>query len=97
MANLTPLSNKVIVEVKTPEEKTKSGIVLPGTASKDRPQEGKVISVGPGKTLDNGNVAKMQVKKGDKIIFSKYSGTEVKLEEKEYLILSETDILAIVK
>jgi len=96
MANLKPLGDNVIVEVKAPEEKTKGGIVLPDTASKDKPQEGKIISVGPGKTLENGNTAKMQVKEGDKVIFSKYSGTEVKLDEKEYLILSENNILAIV-
>ncbi|MFA5479246.1 MAG: co-chaperone GroES [Candidatus Muiribacteriota bacterium] len=96
MSNLKPIGNRVVIEVKKPEEKTAGGIVLPDTASKDRPQEGNVIAVGPGKTADNGSVVAMQVKKGDKVLFSKYSGTEVKLDSKEYLILSENDILAII-
>jgi chaperonin GroES len=93
--NLKPLGNRVVVKVKKEEEKTKGGIVLPDTASKERPQEGEVLAVGPGKMLENGQRAEMQVKKGDKIIFSKYAGTEVKIDGEEYLILSESDILAI--
>eukprot|EP00831_Metopus_contortus_P007157 TRINITY_DN12737_c0_g2_i1.p1 TRINITY_DN12737_c0_g2~~TRINITY_DN12737_c0_g2_i1.p1 ORF type:complete len:505 (+),score=122.57 TRINITY_DN12737_c0_g2_i1:74-1588(+) len=96
MVKLRPLGNRVIVEVKKEEEKTKGGILLPDTASKDKPQEGKVVSVGAGKVLENGNIAPMQVKEGDKIIFSKYAGSDVKLEGSEYLILSETDILAVI-
>jgi chaperonin GroES len=96
MVKLRPLGNRVIVEVKKEEEKTKGGILLPDTASKDKPQEGKVVSVGAGKVLENGNIAPMQVKEGDKIIFSKYAGSDVKLEGNEYLILSETDILAVI-
>lgn len=76
------------------EEKTKGGIVLPDTA-KDKPQEGEVIAVGPGKVLDNGKKLEPEVKVGDRIIFSKYSGTEIKIDGEEYLILRESDILAV--
>lgn len=96
MAKLRPLGNRVIVEVRKEEEKTKGGILLPDTASKDKPQEGKVVCVGAGKVLENGNIAPMQVKEGDKIIFSKYAGSDVKIEDNEYLILAETDILAVI-
>jgi len=84
------------VAVKKEEEKTKGGILLPDTASKDKPQEGKVISVGAGKVLDNGNISPVQVKEGDNIIFSKYAGSDIKIEGNEYLILSENDILAVI-
>ena len=94
--NLKPLGDKVIVEVLSAEEKTKGGIILPDTA-KEKPQEAKVIAVGPGKTLDNGKVVAPEVKAGDIIIFGKYSGSEVKVEDKEYLIIDADDILAIVK
>ncbi|MFW5782140.1 MAG: co-chaperone GroES [Candidatus Muiribacteriaceae bacterium] len=97
MATLKPLGNRVIVEVKKEEEKTKGGLVLPDTASKDKPQEGVVVAVGPGKMMDNGNTIEVQVKQGDKIIFSKYSGTDIKLDEEEFLILTENDILAVVE
>ena len=93
---LKPLADRVIIEVLAKEEKTKSGIVLPDTA-KEKPQEGKVIAVGPGKVLDNGQKSPMDVKAGDKVIFSKYAGTEVKVDEKEYLIVSERDVLAIIE
>ncbi|MCK9223557.1 MAG: co-chaperone GroES [Candidatus Muirbacterium halophilum] len=96
MVKLRPLSNRVIVAVKKEEEKTKGGILLPDTASKDKPQEGKVISVGAGKVLDNGNISPVQVKEGDNIIFSKYAGSDIKIEGNEYLILSENDILAVI-
>lgn len=92
---LKPLADRVIIEVLAKEEKTKSGIVLPDTA-KEKPQEGKVVAVGPGKVLENGQKVAPEVKAGDKVIFSKYAGTEVKMEEKEYLILSERDVLAII-
>ncbi|MGM0608588.1 MAG: co-chaperone GroES [Candidatus Muiribacteriota bacterium] len=97
MSKLKPISNRVVVEVKEAEEKTSGGIVLPETAAKDKPQEGNVVAVGPGKMMDNGNLVELQVKEGDNIIFSKYAGTEIKLDSKEYLILSENDILAIVE
>ena len=93
---LKPLADRVIIEVLAKEEKTKSGIVLPDTA-KEKPQEGKIIAVGSGKILENGQKIPLDVKAGDKVIFSKYAGTEVKVDEKEYLILSERDILAIIE
>ena len=94
--NLKPLGDKVIVEVLSAEEKTKGGIILPDTA-KEKPQEAKVIAVGSGKTLENGKVIAPEVKAGDIVIFGKYSGSEVKVDDKEYLIIDADDILAIVK
>jgi chaperonin GroES len=92
---LQPLGDRVIVKPSEGEEKTKSGIVLPETA-KEKPQEGEVIAVGSGR-YEEGKRVPLEVKQGDKIIYSKYGGTEVKVEGEEYLILSERDILAIVK
>ncbi len=94
MSNLRPLGDKVVLQAVEREEMTRSGLVLPDTAQ-EKPQEGKVIAVGPGKLLDNGEHAAVELKEGDKVIFSKYAGTEFKLDEQEYLILSERDILAI--
>lgn len=94
--NLKPIGDKVIVEVLDAEERTKGGIVLPDTA-KEKPQQGKVIAVGNGKTLSNGKLIPPSVKPGDRIIFGKYSGNEVKVNENEYLIVNEDDILAVVK
>ena len=94
---LKPLANRVVVKPIKQEEKTKGGIYLPDTASKERPQEGEVIAVGPGKLLDNGERGSMEVKENDRIIFSKYAGTEVKIDDEEYLILSDSDILAIIE
>jgi len=88
------LEDRVVVKPNTEEERTKGGIVLPDTA-KERPQEGEVIAVGPGKLLENGQRAPMDVKPGDKVIFAKYGGTEVKIEGEEYIILRQSDILAI--
>ena len=93
---LKPLQDKVIVQKLEPEEKTSGGIVLPDTA-KEKPQEGKVIAVGPGAVDDNGQRKPIDVKEGDHVLFAKYSGTEVKINSEEYLILSERDILAVVK
>jgi chaperonin GroES len=92
--NLKPLGDRVVVKPEPEEIKTKSGIVLPDSA-KEKPSEGTVIAVGSGKILDNGQKVPMEVKIGDKIIYSKYGGTEVKIENEEYMILSEKDILAI--
>lgn len=92
---LRPLGDRVIVEPAAKEEKTASGIVLPDTA-KEKPQEGRVVAVGNGR-LEDGKRVPLDVKEGDKVIFSKYSGTEVKYDEKEYLILRESDILAIIE
>jgi chaperonin GroES len=94
--NLKPLGDKVIVEVLSAEDKTKGGIILPDNA-KEKPQEAKVIAVGSGKVLDNGKTVAPDVKTGDIIIFGKYSGSEVKVDGKEYLIIDADDILAIVK
>jgi chaperonin GroES len=92
---LRPLGDRIIIELVESEEKTASGIVLPDTA-KEKPQEGKVVAVGTGRVLDNGERVAVEVSVGDRIIFSKYSGTEVKYQGTEYLILRENDILAIV-
>ncbi len=92
--NLKPLADRVVVKVLEAEEKTASGIVLPDKA-KEKPQEGEVMAVGTGKVLDNGTKVEMEVKVGDKIIFSRYAGTEVKVKGKEYLILRQDDILAL--
>ena len=94
--NLKPLGEKVIVEILKAEDKTKGGIILPDTA-KEKPQEAKVIAVGSGKTLENGKVVAPDVKAGDIVIFGKYSGSEVKVDDREYLIIDADDILAIVK
>jgi len=91
-----PLSDRIVVEPIEKEETTASGIVLPETA-KEKPQEGKVVAVGPGRLLDNGERAPMEVKVDDRVIFAKYAGTEVKLDDKKLLILSEKDILAIIE
>ncbi len=93
---LKPLADRVVVKVFSEEEKTKGGIVLPDTA-KEKPQEGEVIAVGSGRRLDNGSVVPLEVKVGDRVIFAKYGGTEVKIDDEEYLILRESDILAIKK
>ena len=92
--NLKPLGDKVIVELLEARDKTKGGIILPDTA-KEKPQEGKVIAVGKGKTLPSGKVVTPHVKAGDKILFGKYSGSEVQVDGKDYLIMNEDDILAI--
>ena len=91
---IKPLGERVVIEVAESEMKTASGIVLPDTA-KEKPQEGTIVAVGTGKLLDNGERAKMEVKAGDKVLFSKYSGTEVKVDETKYLVVRESDILAI--
>jgi chaperonin GroES len=91
---LKPLGDRVVIRVLEQEEKTASGIFLPDTA-KEKPSQGEVVAVGPGKVQDNGSRVALDVKVGDKIIFSKYAGTEVKYEGTEYLIVSERDILAI--
>ncbi|BDG49015.1 MULTISPECIES: co-chaperone GroES [Parageobacillus] len=92
---LKPLGDRVVIEIVETEEKTASGIVLPDTA-KEKPQEGKVVAVGKGRVLDNGQRVAPEVEVGDRIIFSKYAGTEVKYDGKEYLILRESDILAVI-
>lgn len=93
---LKPLGDRVVIELVETEEKTASGIVLPDSA-KEKPQEGKVVAVGTGRVLDSGERVALEVAEGDRIIFSKYAGTEVKYQGNEYLILRDSDILAIVK
>lgn len=93
--SIKPLGDKIVVERLEAEEKTSGGIVLPDTA-KEKPKEGKVIAVGEGKLLENGKRAKFQVKKSDRILFSSYAGTEVMVDGKEYLVMSEEDVLAVV-
>ena len=92
---IKPLGDRVVIKVSEGEQKTASGIVLPDTA-KEKPQEGTVVAVGTGKLLDNGQRAALDVNEGDRIIFSKYAGTEIKFGGKDYLIVSERDILAII-
>jgi chaperonin GroES len=94
-SKLTPLGDRVVVRPKQKEEVTKSGIVLPGTAQ-EKPQEGEVISIGPGRVLDNGTRVAMELKVGQTVLYSKYAGTEFKVEDEELLILREPDVLAIV-
>ena len=93
---IKPLGDRVVIEVVAGDMKTASGIVLPDSA-KEKPQEGKVLAVGTGKVLDNGQRVALDVKVGDKVIFSKYAGPEVKAQGQDYLIVSERDILAIVE
>ncbi len=93
---IRPLQDRVIVKRVKEEEKTKGGIIIPDTA-KEKPIEGEVIAVGNGKTLDDGTLRKPEVKPGDRILFGKYSGTEVKIEGEEHLILREDDILGVIE
>jgi chaperonin GroES len=93
---IRPLADRVIVQRVEAESMTAGGIVLPDSA-KEKPQRGKVVSVGEGKILEDGSLGKMQVKKGDAVLFSSYAGTEVKMDGKEYLIMSESDIMAIIE
>ena len=96
MASIKPLRDKVVVERSEAEERTAGGIVLPDTA-KDKPRQGTVVAVGSGRILDNGDVRKLEVKKGDKVLFGGYAGSEVKLDGQELLILSENEILAVIE
>ena len=93
--NLKPLGERVVGEHVEQAEKSAGGVFLPDTA-KEKPQEGRVLAVGTGRTLDNGTKLPIDVKPGDRIIYSKYSGSEIKLDGKEYLIISEKDVLAVI-
>ena len=93
---IRPLADRVLVQRLEAETKTSGGIVLPDSA-KEKPQKGKIVNVGGGKTLDDGTLRKMQVKKGDMVLFTSYAGTEVKISDKEYLIMSESDIMAVIE
>jgi chaperonin GroES len=95
-AKVRPLGDKILLKRVEAESKTKSGIVLPETA-KEKPKRGTVIAVGDGKLLDSGERAKFQVKKGDEVIFASYAGTEIKIENEEYLVLGEDEVLAVIE
>ena len=94
--NIQPLGDRIVVEALEAKEKTKGGIVLPDTA-KEKPQEGKIVAVGKGRVSDDGKTVPLEVKVGNKVLYGKYSGTEVTIDDKEYLIIKEEDVLAIVK
>ncbi len=96
MAKLRPLGDKILVKRLEAETKTKSGIVLPDSA-KEKPKQGTIIAVGEGKRLEDGTRAPLNVKKGDKVLFTSYAGTEVKIDGEELMIMSEDDVLAIVE
>jgi len=93
---LKPLRDRIVAKALEAQEKTKSGIIVPDSA-KEKPQEAKVIAVGTGRLLDNGTVKSLEIKNGDRILYGKYSGTEISIEGQEYLILREDDVLAIVQ
>lgn len=95
--NLRPLGDRVVVKPLSQEEVTKSGIIMPATVDKERPERGEVIAIGPGKLLDNGTFAPVGVKVGDKIVFKKYSPDEVKIDKEDYLVISESDIMAVIE
>jgi chaperonin GroES len=94
-SKLKPLGDRVVVKPKPKRETTPGGLVLPDTAS-ERPQEGTVVAVGPGRLLDSGKRVEMEVKSGDAVLFAKYAGTEVKLDDDEYLVIRENELLAVV-
>jgi len=94
---ITPLSGYILIEPIKEEEKTKSGILLPETAEKEKPEQGKVVAVGKGKKTSSGKIISPEVKVGDKVLFTKYGPNEIKIDNKEYLIAKEEDILAIIE
>jgi len=94
--NIKPISDHILIEPISQEEKTKSGIFLPDTIEKEKPEQGKVVAVGPGKIQD-GKLIPLEIKEGDMVLFKKYGPDEIKVEEKEYLIAKEEDILAIIE
>lgn len=94
---IKPISDHILIEPIEEKEKTKGGILLPETAEKERPQKGKVIAVGPGRRTPSGKIIPLEVKVGDIVLFTKYGPTEIKVDDKEYLIAKEEDILAIIK
>ena len=95
--NIKPLSDHILIEVVKEEKKTKTGILLPETAEKEKPEQGKVVSVGPGRKTEEGKIVPMNVKTGDTVLFTKYGPNEVKINDKEYLIAREEDILCILE
>ncbi len=95
--NLQPLGGNIVVQAVEDDSVTASGVIIPSTASKEKPQKGKVIALGTGRILDNGTKVEFSVKVDDMVLFKKYSPDEVKLEDEDYLIMSEEDVLAIIK
>jgi len=95
--NIQPLADHVLIEPNKKEEKTESGILLPETVDKERPEQGKVVAVGPGRKTSTGKLIPMEVKVGQQVLFSKYGPNEIKINDKEYLIAKEENILAIIK
>jgi chaperonin GroES len=93
---IKPLGDRVVLQAEVKEETTRSGIVLPDTA-KEKPQEGRVVAAGPGRRLDSGELVPLDIKVGDRVLFAKYAGTEVKLDGAEYLIVREADVLAVME
>ena len=93
---ITPLNEKIVVERLEAEDKSAGGIIIPD-AAKEKPKQGKVLSVGEGKVLENGSRAQFQVQVGDRVLFSSYAGNEVTVDGKDYLVMSEDDVLAVVK
>lgn len=94
---IKPLSNHILIEPEIKEEKTESGILLPETAEKERPETGKVIAVGPGRKTSTGKIIPLDVKTGDRVVFTKYGPNEIEINDKKYLIAREEDILAIIE
>jgi chaperonin GroES len=94
---IRPLADRVVIKPAAKEEKTKGGLFLPDTASKEKPQEGTIVAVGEGKLDDNGKRVPVSVTVGDRVLFAKYAGTEIKLDDEDYLILAEKDVLAVVQ
>lgn len=95
--NIKPLHDRIIVKCVEEETKTAAGIIIPDTASKEKPQQGMVLAVGPGKVTPEGKVMPMSVKKDDKVLFGKYAGTDIKVDGEDYLILREEDVLGIIE
>ena len=95
--NLKPLGDRLVVKAIKEEKATKSGIVLPDTAEKERSEKGEVIAAGPGKILESGERSKIDVKVGDKVLFAKYGPTEIKIDDEEFLIISESDVMAVIE
>jgi chaperonin GroES len=95
--HVRPLGDRVVVKPKPREEKTKGGVILPDTASKERPMQGEVIAVGPGRHADDGKLIPISVEVGQQVLFAKYAGTEFKIDDEEYLILQERDLLGIIQ
>ena len=94
---IKPLDDRVLIEPISQEQKSKAGIILPDTADKEKPEQGKIVAVGPGKIDSNGKRISLSIKKGDVVLFTKYGPSEIKINNKEYLIAKEEDILAIIK